>query len=180
MKPTTAALASCLLLAPAVARAGEGESAASLSLGGATWWAPADDPMTPDVQESIGPTGGAALAVEYERGISEALSWRVAAGGGGFGGDGWSGAGWVTGGLVYRFDVLKYVPYAVGGVGGLIVGGEPLDEVVLDPALEIGLGIDWLLGRDRSWGLEARAVTFPDDMLIVTLGVRRTHRWGFF
>jgi hypothetical protein len=163
------------------AHAGDGESALSISLGGATWWVPVtDDPQTPEKEETIGPTVGGALAVEYERGFAEAFSWRVAGGGGLFGRGGLSGGGWATGGLVYRFDVLKYVPYAVGGVGGIVVAGGPLAEAEIWPAVEVGLGLDILTGRTRSWGVEARVVTFPGELLMGTLGIRGTHRWGFF
>jgi hypothetical protein len=169
-----------LMVATGTAHAGDGESALSLSLGAATWWVPTEDPLTPDMNDTLGPTAGGALAVEYERGFSEAFSWRVAAGAGVFGVGGVSGGGWATGGLVYRFDVLKYVPYGVGGVGAVVVGGGPLDEVVVQPAVEVGLGLDVLRGRTRSWGLEARVVTFPDEVLVGTLGLRLTSRWGFF
>jgi hypothetical protein len=136
--------------------------------------------MPPETDDTLGPTAGGAVAVEYERGISEALSWRVALAGAVFGVDGLSGGGWASGGLTYRFDVLKYVPYAVGGVGGVVIAGGPLEDTVVDPALEVGLGLDILTGRARSWGIEARAVTFPGDIVVVTFGVRGTARWGYF
>ena len=70
----------CLL--GSVARAGEGESALSPSLGWATYATLDKDgkPASPDA--------GAMLGATYERGISEALSWRVSAVGGGFVGGG--------------------------------------------------------------------------------------------
>jgi hypothetical protein len=68
----------------------------------------------------------------------------------------------------------------VGGVGGIVIAGGPLDEAVVQPAAEVGLGLDILTGRTRSWGIEARVVTFPGEVLMGTLGVRGTHRWGFF
>jgi hypothetical protein len=173
-----AGIAGMVLAGPAVA--GEDESALSASVGIASWWQPFDDPKTPTKDDKHGPTAGGALAVEYEHGFSEAFSWRVAGTAGLFGVDGLSGGGWVTGGLVYRFDVLKYVPYAVGGLGGLVLAGGPLTETAIEPVLELGVGLDVLTGRTRSWGAEARVVMYPDDVTAWTVGVRGTTRWGFF
>lgn len=172
MTRTAGALA-ILALAAAPARAGDGESALSASLGWATYATPNKD------QKTVHPTVGGAVGVSYERGISEALSWRVSIAGGAFAGGGTSGAGWVTGGLVYRFDVLKYVPYAFAGVGGIGLGGGPLPGG-LDPLLELGGGLDMLSSRDRSWGLEARLGSFAGSTTVFTVGVRRTWRWGYW
>jgi len=170
------ALVLSLLIAvsPGRAVAGEGESALSASLGYGIWWLPGPK------DTSIGPDGGAVLGLTYERGISEALSWRVGIAGGAFLGGGISGAGWASGGLVYRFDVLKYVPYVLLAAGGVVIGGDPAPSVQLDPVVELGGGLDLLLGRSRSWGIEARVGTLAGDTTIVTVGVRGTSRWGFF
>ncbi|MCE9575238.1 MAG: hypothetical protein K8W52_18960 [Deltaproteobacteria bacterium] len=168
-----AASAAILSAATGAARAGEGESALSGSLGWATYATPGKDGMTAH------PSIGGVAAITYERGISEALSWRVSVAGGGFAGDGGSGAGWLAGGLVYRFDVLKYVPYALVGVGGIGLGGGPLPGG-FDPLLELGGGLDVLSSRDRSWGVEARLGSFAGNTTIFTIGVRRTWRWGYF
>ncbi len=168
-----AASAAILVTSAGSARAGDGESALSASLGWATYASPDKDNMT------VHPSVGGVVAVTYERGISEALSWRVSLAGGGFAGGGTTGAGWVAGGLVYRFDVLKYVPYALVGVGGIGLGGGPLPGGVA-PLLELGGGLDVLSSRDRSWGVEARLGSFAGDTTIFTVGVRRTWRWGYF
>lgn len=159
-------------LAPA-ARAGAGESALSVSLGWATY-----DTLD-DMGQTVNPTAGAAIGVMYERGISEALSWRVGVNGGGFLGGGTSGAAWATGGLVYRFDVLKYVPYLEAGVGGVVVGGDPLSTGV-DPLLELGLGLDVLVDRQKSWGVEGQLGSFAGGTTVLTVGLRGTWRWGYF
>ena len=175
------ALAGCALIlvllvrAPGAVVASEGESALSASLGGGTFVLPGEEE-----DESIGPSGGGVALVSYERGISEALSWRVELSGGLYTGGGLSWSGAAAGGLVYRFDVLKYVPYALVEVGGSLVGGGPVPEPVLDPVVQIGGGIDFLLGRSRSWGLEARVASFAGDTTIVSVGARYTIRWGYF
>jgi hypothetical protein len=162
-----------LAAAAAPARAGDGESALSPSIGWATYATPDKDNKT------VSPTIGAALAVTYERGISEALSWRVSLLGGGFAGGGTTGAAWLAGGLVYRFDVLKYVPYIEASLGGVALGGGPLKAGV-DPLLELGGGLDVLSDRDRSWGGEIRLGSFAGDTTILTVGARATWRWGYF
>jgi hypothetical protein len=155
------------------ARAGDGESALSASLGWATYATPDKDDKTKS------PDAGAVLGVTYERGVSEALSWRVSLVGGGFVGGGTTGAGWAAGGFVYRFDVLKYVPYVEASIGGVLVAGSNLPGGVA-PLLELGGGLDVLSSRERSYGIEVRLGSFAGDTTIVTAGVRTTWRWGFF
>jgi len=82
-------------------------------------------------------------------------------------------------GVVFRFDVLKFVPYAFGGLGGIMAGGGPIDRGT-DFVLVVGGGVDWLQSRERSLGLEARVASFGGDVTVVTFGVRGTVRWGFF
>jgi hypothetical protein len=172
------ALAWCALFLaalPGAAAAGEGESALSGSLGAGTFVLPGEEE-----DETIGPTAGGVGLVSYERGFSEALSWRVELSGGLYGGGGLSWSGAAAGGLVYRFDVLKYVPYALLEVGGSVVGGGELEDSVIDPVVLIGGGLDFLLGRSRSWGLEARLASFAGDTTLISLGARYTIRWGYF
>jgi hypothetical protein len=88
-------------------------------------------------------------------------------------------AGLADVGAVFRFDVLKYVPYAFGGIGALVSGGGPIErggELVLS----VGGGLDVLASRSRSWGIEARVASFGGDVTVVTVGVRGTMRWGYF
>jgi hypothetical protein len=174
------ALASALALAflalPAAARAGEGESGLSATAGFATF--------------TLGPIGasGGAIGAEYERGISESLSWRVALDGAVFytpadeeeeiaGGTSYGGRAVV--GLIYLLDVLKYVPYATGGVGLSLVGGGPL-ETEVHPVVEIGGGLDVLHSRNLSYGAWGRLQSFVDDSAGFNLGLRVTYRWGYF
>jgi hypothetical protein len=164
--------------APGVARAGDGESALSLGAGLGTFVMPGADEDEED--ETIAPIGGGVVVVSYERGFSEALSWRLEATGGVYAGDGMSWSAAASGGIVYRFDVLKYVPYALLEVGGAYTRGGPVPSPVLDPVLEIGGGVDFLLGRTRSWGLEARLQSFAGDTTLISLSARYTARWGFF
>jgi hypothetical protein len=169
------ALVLAALLCPAVAHADAGVTAASAALGGGTFTRPG-----PKDDTSVGPTAGGLLLFSYEHDFSESFSWRLEASGGLYGGGGLSWSGAASGGLVYRFDVLKYVPYALVELGGVAVGGGELTESAIDPVLEIGGGVDWLTARDRSWGVEARVAGFAGDTMTYSLSLRRTFRWGFF
>ena len=164
-----------LMLAPGVARAGKGESAFSAGVGGGTFTLPGEEE-----DETIHPTAGGVVSAEYERGLSEALSLRVEGWGGLYGGGGLSWSGAAAAGIVYRFDVLKYVPYAALELGGSYVGGGPVPEAVLDPIVAIAGGVDFLRSRERSWGIEGRVASFFGDTTLVSLGARYTFRWGFF
>ena len=162
-----------ILAMSSIAHAGDGESALSPSIGWATY-------ATPDKQgKSVSPDVGGAVGITYERGFSEALSWRVSIVGGGFTGGGTTWAAWGAAGFVYRFDVLAYVPYVEASIGGVALGGGRLPSGV-DPVLELGAGLDWLRDRDRSWGVEGRLGSFTRDTTVLTIGVRSTWRWGYF
>ncbi|HEY4183201.1 MAG TPA: hypothetical protein VGM90_40535 [Kofleriaceae bacterium] len=82
-------------------------------------------------------------------------------------------------GFTFRFDVLKYVPYACAGVGGVISTGGPIDGKS-DFVVVLGGGLDILSSRERSWGIEGRLASFAGDVTLVTFGIRGTVRWGFF
>jgi len=128
---------------------------------------------------------GGSLGFTYEHSLSTDFSLRGELAGAMFYGgnseaqSALSGAGLVDIGATFRFDVLKYVPYAFGGVGALLTGGGPIDR---DPQIvfAVGGGLDILLSRKRSWGVEARVASFLGDVTVFTLGVRGTHRWGYF
>ncbi|HVV86598.1 MAG TPA: hypothetical protein VHE35_26250 [Kofleriaceae bacterium] len=169
-----AALAAVTGAGARAARAGDGESAASAAVGFATY-------ATPDAmdQTTLTPTAGATLQATYERGFGDYASWRAQLAGAIYGGGGLAGTGLATIGLSYRLDVLRYVPYAALGVGVLVRGGGPFDTGV-EPALELGGGVDVLEGRARSWGVAAAITSFATDTTTLTVTVRSTWRWGYF
>lgn len=172
-------LVACVLLLPGVAAASDGESAASIGVGGGTWILPHPE----EEDETLGPAVGGAIVGIYERGFSEALSWRLELSGALYGRDGLSWSGGAAGGLVYRFDVLKYVPYAILELGVTALGGGPVpdaDAPVIDPVVQIGGGLDVLLDRSSSWGIEARVASFAGDTTIIAVTGRYTWRWGYF
>lgn len=159
-----------LLCAASPARAAEDEEALSVSLSYATFDTGVDEAPAPD---------GAVLGVDYERGLSDAISFRVSGGGGLYCDACLAWSGHATLGFTYLFDVIRYVPYANVGVGGIAVGGDELDTRVR-PLIEVGGGLDILQTRAWSWGVLARFEYFPGETAFFTAGARITWRWGFF
>jgi hypothetical protein len=173
-----------ILLAWASPAYAEGERALSVGLGWATFSVPgeAEDGMEP---LSITPDVGGALGLSYEHAFGSDFSLRGELAGGAFYGgntamqSAGSYAALADAGVTFRFDVLKYVPYAFGGVGAVVTTGGPIAS---DAAfvLAIGGGLDVLVDRSKSWGVEARFASFGGDISIFTLGLRGTTRWGYF
>lgn len=162
----------------------EGERALSVGLSWATFSVPgvAEGNMEPP---AVNPDVGGALAATYEQAISSDFSLRGELAGGLFyGGEAMnqsalSYAGLIDAGAVFRFDVLKYVPYAFGGIGAVMTTGGPVGDRT-NFVLALGGGLDVLMSRSRSWGIEARLASFGGDVTIFTFGVRATTRWGYF
>lgn len=172
-----------LLLSSGVVWA-EDERALSAGLGFGTFSVPgeAEDNMEPP---ALSPTAGGSLAVSYERmlgtdfGLRAELLGAVFYGGEQKDQSAWSYAGLADAGIVFRFDILKYVPYAFGGLGAVGSTGGPISRDV-DLVLVVGGGLDYLQNRERSYGLELRLASFGGDVTVFTAGFRATHRWGFF
>ena len=160
----------------------EGERALSVGLGWATFSA-LGKPMGRQAPPTLSPDIGGMLAVSYEYSVSSDVSLRGELTGGMFHGGGQPMQGQTSyaslgdAGAVFRFDVLKVVPYLFGGLGGVVSGGGPLERGT-NFVLVVGGGVDWLYDRERSLGLEARIASFGGDITIATFGVRGTLRWG--
>ncbi len=173
-----------IVLAWAAPAHAEGERALSVGLGWATFSVPGDaeDDMEP---VAISPDVGGALALSYEHAIGSDFSLRGELAGGVFYGgntemqSSMSYAALADGGVTFRFDVLKYVPYAFGGVGAVVSTGGPIASGT-NLVLAVGGGLDVLVDRSKSWGIEGRLASFGGDITIFTLGIRGTTRWGYF
>lgn len=122
---------------------------------------------------------GAHLQLTYEHGISSEVSLRAELATALFNDDGWSYLALSDLGVVYRFDVVKYVPYGFAGVGAVASAGDPIDSD-LDAVIVLGGGLDILSDRTRSWGIEGRLASFAGDTTVFTLGLRGSLRWDFF
>lgn len=172
------------VVAPTAARA-EGERALSLGLGWATFSTPGVPSMENMEPAAITPTVGGAVSLTYEHAIGSDFSLRGEGSYGLFyGGNAEdqtavSHGFLVDAGAVFRFDVLKYVPYAFGGIGAVMTTGGPIASGT-NFVLAIGGGLDVLVDREKSWGIEGRLASFGGDVTIFTLGVRGTRRWGYF
>ena len=164
------------------------EQALSGGLGFATFSLPgkAEGDMAPP---TVSPTAGEAIAGSYERAIGSDVSLRGEVAGALFHGGNVEDQGSVSyallgdAGLTFRFDVLRWVPYAFAGLGGVYSGGGPIegaDTGGFDFVVVVGGGVDYLVSRNRSFGAEARLGSFGGDITVFTIGVRGTMRWGFF
>jgi hypothetical protein len=177
------ALALAAVALPALAFA-EGERGASASLGYASFTVPVKrmDNMEP---VATSPDWGLSASLAYERMIGTDFGLRAEIAGGMFRGGNTEkqspGSFAVLGdaGVLFRFDVVQFVPYVFGGVGGITSWGGPIDRDE-NVVLVLGGGLDWLRGRKRSYGIELRFASFGGDVSVVTAGFRGTTRWGFF
>ena len=157
-----------LLAGSGPASAGEDDRSLSLSLSYATFAIPDYSPH------------GTVVGVDYERGLSEALAVRISGGGGAYYADSSpSFTGHMVVGMTYLFDVLKYVPYINGGVGGIVIAGSDIDTQVA-PLVEVGLGLEFLHSRSFSYGAILRFESQLKETHFFTGGLRITWRWGFF
>jgi hypothetical protein len=166
----------------------EGERALSVGAGFASFSTPGKKTGTMEPPD-ITPDWGTALSLVYEHTLGTDFSLRGELAGALFEGgndpkkqSATSYAGIATVGFTYRFDVFTYVPYAFGGVGGVISGGGPIDQHGTGDefVVELGGGVDWLRSRDRSYGVEVRFASFAGDISITTISLRASTRWGFF
>ena len=182
-----AALAALAALAgrPGAARA-ESEQALSVGLGWATF-STVGQAMGNMQPPSLSPTVGGSLGLSYERLVGTDFALRAELVGGLFYGGAdakqrqskISNALLADAGISFRFDVLKYVPYAFAGLGAVTAGGGPIERGT-GLVLVVGGGLDWLRSRSRSYGVEARLASFGGDVTVITAGVRGTVRWGYF
>jgi hypothetical protein len=186
MSGMRAGLVVCALVASSGVARADGDRALSLGLGYATFSLPGVQKQGSNmVPPDITPYGGGQLTLAYEHGLSTDLSLRIEGAGGAFYGGAQKGqsdfsmATLADAGVVFRFDVTKYVPYAFAGVGGVLATGGPI-ETDATFVLALGGGVDWLKSRDRSYGIEVRLASFAGDITVFTIGVRASRRWGYF
>jgi hypothetical protein len=167
---------------PRVARA-EDERALSVSLGWATFSEPGQQ-MGTGTPPAVSPDIGGSLSIIYERAFGTDVAFRAEVVGAGFSGGNTtkqgalSDAGVGDVGITFRFDILRYVPYGFGGVGGMMTSGGPLGTTG-ELALVVGGGLDVLVNRSWSWGIEGRLAAFGGTITVFTLGLRGTIRWGY-
>lgn len=176
-----------LVLAASPASADD-EQALSAGVGFATFSMPGK-PTGDMAPPTVSPGGGETLSVSYERAIGLDVSLRGVLAGALFHGgneeeeSSVSYAALADVGVTFRFDVLRSVPYAFAGIGGVYSGGGPIgatEKAGMDFVVVVGGGVDYLMSRTRSIGGEVRLASFGGDITVFTIGVRGTCRWGFF
>jgi hypothetical protein len=86
-------------------------------------------------------------------------------------------------GLMYVFDVLRWVPYAGGIIGPAYFGGGFLRGGFVTPDLQLGAGLDYELTRSWTVGVAYRQHMFfakmSDYPEFTTLGLRVEYVWGW-
>jgi hypothetical protein len=151
------------LIAPlgttAIAAADPGTRALSISVGYARFSIPDHSPE------------GTSLGLDYEIAIADVLSLRASVGGGVYFGDGRSFSGQTVVGVTYQLDVLRYVPYATVGAGGIAIGGDGI-ETQLYPLVELGGGLDIRTSGSFAFGVLGRFESLIQETSFLTLGAR--------
>jgi hypothetical protein len=133
--------------------------AVSISLGYGTFSIPDHSP------------DGTTLALDYELALGDVVFLRASGGVGVYFGEQRSYSGMGVVGLTYHVDVLRYVPYASVGVGGIAIGGGDI-ETTVHPLLELGGGLDVRHSTRFAYGVLARFETFVQETSFLTVGAR--------
>jgi len=174
-----------LLALPAIlaSTTAHADSALSAGAGWATFSTPGKK-MGSMQPPAITPDIGGTLGAMYEHDLGTDVSLRGELVGNTFHGGNTgkqsaeSYAGLVDVGVLFKFDVLKCVPYGFAGVGGILASGGPIDQGS-EFVVVLGGGLDVLTSRKTSWGVEARLASFGGATTLFTLGGRATWRWGY-
>lgn len=179
----TRALVATLLVAgvlalglPGVAAAAAGEQALSVGLRYGALTLPGNEEGDDDFE-----LDGGVLVLEWERGLGDTYGVRAHIAAGGYDGsaEGTPYGGAAAVGGVYRFDVLRAVPYLQASVGAIMATGDGIDTVV-KPTIELGAGLDFLESRSFGWGLALSWDAIASEARFLTVGLRASWRWGWF
>ena len=159
---------------PRVAAAAAGEQAVSVGLryGALTLPVEEDDDLELD---------GGVLVLEWERGLGDTYGVRAHLAAGAYDGsaEGTPYGGAAAIGGVYRFDVLRAVPYLQASVGAIMATGDGMDTTV-KPTIELGAGLDFLESRSFGWGVALSWDAIASEARFLTIGLRASWRWGWF
>jgi hypothetical protein len=86
-------------------------------------------------------------------------------------------------GVMYVFDVLRWVPYAGGIAGAGVLGGGYLNAALVAPDLQLAAGLDYEITRSWTVGVAYRQHFFFTQMStypeVTSLGVRFEYVWGW-
>ncbi len=85
-------------------------------------------------------------------------------------------------GLIYKMDIVRFVPYFGGLVGGYALTGGSLPSSELLPGVELAVGGDYLLTRRWAVGVAARYTLLFTDLstypTFLTVTARVELNWG--
>jgi hypothetical protein len=123
-------------------------------------------------------TWGAGLSAELQRGLTPTLWLRGTLALGYHVGDIDLWTSLATVGVTYALDVITWVPSLTIGAGVGVAGTS--DDPRARPVIEVGVGLDRLLSRSWSAGVQTRLASFGTDSAVISAGLRLTYRWGFF
>jgi hypothetical protein len=86
-------------------------------------------------------------------------------------------------GLMYVFDVLRWIPYAGGIIGAGYLGGGWLSSPLVTPDAQLAVGLDYQLSRTWTIGaayrqhfLLTQMNTYPE---LTSVGLRFEYVWGW-
>jgi hypothetical protein len=86
-------------------------------------------------------------------------------------------------GLLYVFDVMRWVPYVGGLAGAGYLGGGYLSQGLVTPDLQLAVGVDYELTRSWTIGAAYRQHFFVTQMNtypeFTSLGLRFEYVWGW-
>jgi len=86
-------------------------------------------------------------------------------------------------GLVYVFDVMRWVPYAGGIIGAGYFGGGWLTSPLLTPDAQLAVGLDYQISRSWTVGGAYRQHFFLTQMNtypeFTSVGLRFEYVWGW-
>ncbi len=92
-------------------------------------------------------------------------------------------------GAVYSLDVIQIVPYLGGYVGVYEITGGGVPKTDLKLGAQIAVGLDWMVSRDLTLGVELREHILPKDLFdsgtnptpfYTTTFVKAEYAWGWF
>jgi hypothetical protein len=85
-------------------------------------------------------------------------------------------------GVIYKLDIVQFVPYFGALVGGYVLNGGSLPAAQVQPGVELAVGADYLLSRKWAVGLAIREHLLFTDMgdypSYLTVTGRLEYTWG--
>jgi len=159
-------LAVFVAMGPTLALAGAGEQSLSIEPGFG-------------LLDQDGTRYGGSLGATYAYRLGDRFALRASAAAGAYYDNDAAYSTQALASIAYTFDVLRYVPWASVGLGGIATFGPDVGEC-LDPIAEVAAGLDILHSRSFSYGLFVRYESLFQETSYAAGGLRLNWHWGFF